>query len=97
MTSTLPRRDYCKKLSLYRKRAWTCRLTGRTGLTYEEALACEARAKGGLQEVRNSPSKLQIALMTDAVMKWTMQIFGNLAAPALRITVAASICGSHLP
>ena len=44
-------REYCKRLSLYRKRAWTCQLTGKVGLTYEEALVSEAIAEGAIQKV----------------------------------------------
>lgn len=72
MILTLSRRDYCKKVSLYRKRVWTCGVTATTNLTYEEALACEARAKGEGQEVRSCPLTLRNAPMTAAVMKWTM-------------------------
>ncbi|BDA50716.1 probable tyrosine-protein kinase BAZ1B at N-terminal half [Coccomyxa sp. Obi] len=43
--------EYSKKLSQYRKRAWSCQETGKAGLTYEEALLSEARAKGAIQEV----------------------------------------------
>lgn len=44
-------RDYTKKLSQYRKRLWSCQETGKAGLTYEEALLSEARAKGDIHEV----------------------------------------------
>lgn len=38
------RRDYLARWEHYRQRVWTCRYTGRTGLTYEEALLSEADA-----------------------------------------------------
>eukprot|EP00803_Ostreobium_quekettii_P008329 evm.model.scf_1016.8 EVM.evm.TU.scf_1016.8 scf_1016:51464-51999(+) len=36
--------DYLAKMRLYQGRVWSCRYTGRTGLTYEEALREEAKA-----------------------------------------------------
>jgi len=47
----LSNREYCRKLSRYRKRAWSCKETRKAGLTYEEALLSEARAKGAIQQV----------------------------------------------
>ena len=44
-------RAYCRKLSIYRKRAWCCSLTGKAGLTYEEALVSEGVARGDIQQV----------------------------------------------
>ncbi|CAN8236932.1 unnamed protein product [Cochlearia groenlandica] len=32
---------YLKRIDLYRKRVWTCKSTGKTGLTYEDALESE--------------------------------------------------------
>jgi len=37
-------REYIERWEHYRQRVWTCRYTGRTGLTYEEALVSEADA-----------------------------------------------------
>ena len=48
-------REYCRKLSLYRKRDWVCQLTGKAGLTYEEALVSESRARGLIQQVGGFP------------------------------------------
>ncbi|KAI5383965.1 uncharacterized protein LOC127105514 [Lathyrus oleraceus] len=36
--------DYLNRLNLYRQRVWACKVTGKTGLTYEEALVSEQRA-----------------------------------------------------
>ncbi|KAK2384943.1 hypothetical protein P8452_39748 [Trifolium repens] len=36
--------DYLNRLNLYRQRVWACKATGKTGLTYEEALVSEQRA-----------------------------------------------------
>lgn len=91
------RRDYCKKLSHYRKRAWTCRLTRKAGLTYEEALACEAEANGELQQVQDDASKLRISPMTAALTNWTTPTFCNLAFVSCPISGLASVHCSHLP
>lgn len=39
------RRDYARALKLYRTRDWVCQLTGRSGLSYEEALVSEQRSR----------------------------------------------------
>lgn len=36
--------DYLNSLNLYRQRVWTCKVTGKMGLTYEEAMVSEQRA-----------------------------------------------------
>eukprot|EP00850_Spirogloea_muscicola_P025590 SM003599S13201 [mRNA] locus=s3599:226:1061:+ [translate_table: standard] len=36
--------EYLARVALYRERAWACKHSGRTGLTFEEALASEARS-----------------------------------------------------
>lgn len=36
--------DYLQRLNLYRQRVWSCKVTGKTGLTYEEAIVSEQRA-----------------------------------------------------
>ncbi|KAJ7528779.1 hypothetical protein O6H91_15G019500 [Diphasiastrum complanatum] len=36
--------EYLKRLNLYRQRVWTCRVTGKTNLTYEKALVSEHKA-----------------------------------------------------
>ena len=44
-------REYLARLDYYRQRFWTCRATGIGGLTYEQALASEAVARGATQQV----------------------------------------------
>ncbi|XP_043709053.1 DDT domain-containing protein DDB_G0282237-like [Telopea speciosissima] len=41
---------YLQKLNLYRQRVWTCKVTGKTSLTYEEALVSEQRATEKVQQ-----------------------------------------------
>ncbi|CAJ1974765.1 unnamed protein product [Sphenostylis stenocarpa] len=43
--------DYLKRLNQYRQRVWTCKVTGKTGLTYEEALVSEKHATGKVQQI----------------------------------------------
>ncbi|CAN8256840.1 unnamed protein product [Cochlearia groenlandica] len=40
---------YLKRINLYRKRVWTCKSTGKTSLTYEEALESEKLASKKVQ------------------------------------------------
>lgn len=43
-------RDYIGRVNLYRQRVWTCKATGKTNLTYEEALLSEQRANEKIQQ-----------------------------------------------
>uniref|UniRef100_A0A7C9A3I4 DDT domain-containing protein n=2 Tax=Opuntia streptacantha TaxID=393608 RepID=A0A7C9A3I4_OPUST len=43
-------RGYLKRINLYRQRVWTCKVTGKTNLTYEEALVSEQRAAEKVQQ-----------------------------------------------
>ncbi|KAK7318379.1 hypothetical protein RJT34_03078 [Clitoria ternatea] len=43
--------DYLKRLNLYRQRFWMCKVTGKTGLTYEEALVSERHATEKVQQL----------------------------------------------
>ncbi|KAJ3675511.1 hypothetical protein LUZ60_004553 [Juncus effusus] len=47
--------EYLKRVNLYRERVWTCKVTGKQNLTYEEALVSENKA---LQKVQNFPREL---------------------------------------
>ncbi|XP_030504397.2 uncharacterized protein LOC115719475 [Cannabis sativa] len=42
--------EYLNKINLYRRRVWTCKVTGKTNLTYEEALVSEKRANEKVQQ-----------------------------------------------
>ncbi|KAL8126497.1 uncharacterized protein LOC141720921 [Apium graveolens] len=48
-------RDYLDRICLYRKRCWTCKVTGKINLTFEEALMSERRA---IEKVQQFPSNL---------------------------------------
>ncbi|RDY14651.1 Bromodomain adjacent to zinc finger domain protein 1A, partial [Mucuna pruriens] len=43
--------DYLNRLNQYRRRVWMCKVTGKTGLTYEEALVSEKRATEKVQQI----------------------------------------------
>ncbi|CAA2967409.1 Hypothetical predicted protein [Olea europaea subsp. europaea] len=47
--------EYLKRINLYRKRVWTCKATGKTNLTYEEALVSEKEAA---EKIQNFPEEL---------------------------------------
>ncbi|ONK57685.1 uncharacterized protein A4U43_C09F3020 [Asparagus officinalis] len=42
--------EYLNRLNLYRQRVWTCKTTGKTNLTYEQALVSERRAAEKVQQ-----------------------------------------------
>lgn len=42
--------EYLNRINSYRQRVWTCRVTGKTNLTYEEALVSEKRATEKVQQ-----------------------------------------------
>ncbi|XP_073099470.1 uncharacterized protein [Elaeis guineensis] len=52
--------DYLKRLNLYRQRVWTCKVTGKTNLTYEEALVSERRAT---EKVQQFPKELMAPIL----------------------------------
>lgn len=43
-------KEYLNRLNLYRRRVWTCKTTGKTNLTYEEALISEHHAAEKVQQ-----------------------------------------------
>ncbi|KAK9228675.1 hypothetical protein WN944_021629 [Citrus x changshan-huyou] len=43
--------EYLNRVNLYRNRVWMCKSTGKTNLTYEEALVSEKHAVEKLQEL----------------------------------------------
>ncbi|CAA6660158.1 unnamed protein product [Spirodela intermedia] len=43
--------EYLNRLNFYRQRVWTCKATGKTNLTYEEALVSEHRASEKVQQI----------------------------------------------
>lgn len=42
--------DYLEKMALYRQKSWSCKYSGKSGLTYEQALVCEEENVQKLKE-----------------------------------------------
>lgn len=47
--------EYLKRLNLYRQRVWTCKMSGKTNLTFEEALVSEHKAT---EKAQSLPTEL---------------------------------------
>lgn len=47
--------QYVKRLNLYRQRVWTCKVSGKSNLTFEEALVSEHQA---MEKAQNLPTEL---------------------------------------
>ena len=45
--------EYLNRINLYRQRVWTCKSTGKSNLTYEEALVSEKQANEKIQQFPN--------------------------------------------
>ncbi|KAK4791044.1 hypothetical protein SAY86_031457 [Trapa natans] len=43
--------DYVNRINLYRQRLWSCKVTGKSNLTYEEAMVSEKRATEKVQQL----------------------------------------------
>ncbi|CDP18688.1 unnamed protein product [Coffea canephora] len=54
--------EYLNRIDLYRRRVWTCKVTGRGNLTYEEALICESNA---IKKVQQIPKELIFPVLSD--------------------------------
>ncbi|XP_058097720.1 uncharacterized protein LOC131242836 [Magnolia sinica] len=52
--------EYVNRINLYRQRVWTCNVTGKTNLTYEEALVSERRAA---EKVQQFPKELMAPVL----------------------------------
>lgn len=61
MLSLIQVSEYLTKINLYRQRVWTCKVTAKTNLTYEEALVSELNASEKIQKFPNEliPSVLR--------------------------------------
>lgn len=53
-------REYLKRINLYRQRVWTCKVTCKTNLTYEEALVSEQRAT---EKIQHFPEELMAPVL----------------------------------
>ncbi|KAJ4965770.1 hypothetical protein NE237_017619 [Protea cynaroides] len=52
--------EYLRRINLYRQRVWTCKVTGKTNFTYEEALVSEQRAA---EKVQQFPKELMAPVL----------------------------------
>ncbi|XP_017891617.1 bromodomain adjacent to zinc finger domain protein 1A isoform X2 [Ceratina calcarata] len=52
--------EFCERIILCNSLIWSCSITGRTNMTYEEALHCEENAKKSLKEF---PTELRIPIL----------------------------------
>ncbi|XP_061930986.1 bromodomain adjacent to zinc finger domain protein 1A isoform X2 [Apis cerana] len=52
--------EFCERIILCNSLIWSCSITGRTNMTYEEALQCEENAKRSLKEF---PMELRIPIL----------------------------------
>ncbi|CAJ1937697.1 unnamed protein product [Sphenostylis stenocarpa] len=66
--------DYLKRLNLYRQRVWTCKVTGKTGLTYEEAMVSEQHAT---EKVQQFPKELMTTAL--GIIQYSMLPLKDLA------------------
>ena len=46
---------YLQRVELYKQGVWSCKYTGKGGLTFEDAQAAEAKAVKQLDSVRHQP------------------------------------------
>ncbi|KAK0098559.1 hypothetical protein PV326_006786 [Microctonus aethiopoides] len=67
--------EYCERIILCNSTIWSCSITGKTNMTYEEALACEENAKESLKEF---PMELRIPILYLAT-KTSRTSFGEMA------------------
>ncbi|XP_016840706.1 bromodomain adjacent to zinc finger domain protein 1A isoform X2 [Nasonia vitripennis] len=52
--------EFCERIILCNSMIWSCSITGKSGMTYEEALQCEEHAKESLKEF---PMELRIPIL----------------------------------
>ncbi|KAL8199988.1 hypothetical protein R6Q57_011327 [Mikania cordata] len=89
-------RDYCeylKRINLYRQRIWTCKSTGKSNLTYEEALVSEKQAN---EKVQQFPKELMEPVLRDVQFSMLplRDLVGSIAAKLKeRLLVGTEIYG----
>ncbi|MED6168175.1 hypothetical protein PIB30_009392 [Stylosanthes scabra] len=66
--------DYLNRINLYRQRIWMCKVTGKTNLTYEEALVSE---KSGSEKVQQFPKELRASALR--IIQYSMLPLKDLA------------------
>ncbi|RYR66294.1 hypothetical protein Ahy_A03g012281 isoform A [Arachis hypogaea] len=66
--------DYLNRINLYRQRIWMCKVTGKTNLTYEEALVSE---KSASEKVQQFPKELRASVLR--IIQYSMLPLKDLA------------------
>ncbi|PON48734.1 WSTF/Acf1/Cbp [Parasponia andersonii] len=66
--------EYLNRINLYRQRVWTCKVTGKINLTYEEALVSEKRAT---EKVQQFPKELVVPALR--IIQYSMLSLKDLA------------------
>ncbi|PON83982.1 WSTF/Acf1/Cbp [Trema orientale] len=66
--------EYLNQINLYRQRVWTCKVTGKINLTYEEALVSEKRAT---EKVQQFPKELVVPALR--IIQYSMLSLKDLA------------------
>ncbi|KAM0916681.1 hypothetical protein ACQ4PT_010025 [Festuca glaucescens] len=73
--------EYLNRLNLYRRRVWTCKVSGKSNLTYEEALVSEQRAAEKAQQLPReliSPVLQMVQYSTLSLTDLVNKIYGRL-------------------
>lgn len=65
---------YLNRINLYRQRLWTCKISGKSNLTYEEALVSEKRA---IEKVQQFPQELVAPMLS--IIQFSMLPLRDLA------------------
>ncbi|XP_048128722.1 DDT domain-containing protein DDB_G0282237 isoform X3 [Rhodamnia argentea] len=66
--------EYLNRINLYRQRLWTCKISGKSNLTYEEALVSEKRA---IEKVQQFPQELMAPMLS--IIQFSMLPLRDLA------------------
>ncbi|XP_059656268.1 uncharacterized protein LOC132303151 isoform X2 [Cornus florida] len=85
--------EYLNRINLYRQRIWTCKVTGKTNFTYEEALVSERKAT---EKVQQFPKELVVPVLRDVQFSMlTLKDLVNSIAANLqqRLLEGIELCG----
>ncbi|GJZ83818.1 DDT domain-containing protein, partial [Tanacetum coccineum] len=78
--------EYLNRINLYRQRVWTCKSTGKSNLTYEEALVSEKQAN---EKIQQFPKELMEPVLRD--IQFSSVVAGMLHLKELVSTIAARL------
>ena len=66
-------REYLNRLDLYRQNVWTCKVSGKSKLTYKEALVCEQQAAAKAEQL---PKELMAPVLRMIQHSWANLLSG---------------------